>query len=260
VSLITIVSVVKDDSAGLHHTLNSFGSFPSEDFKILILDGSSDRDAIADTARGFSHLDIRYEWRPPIGVYGAMNDALQLVKTPYVYYLNAGDELADPDVPRRLAEALRTSPSIWAYGQVLFFSESGHALTERSWSYSSERRRLFARGVFPAHQGVVVRTEALIQQGGFDRKFRIAADYSSILKLSRLAEPLELGFPLARFRRGGISTTEWKQSLWEFHQARISVFAPSGWPALRERLDTVSLFTRTYAYRGLQVVMKRRST
>ncbi len=256
-SLITVVSVVKDDAPGLRLTLDSFGPKPTPDYKLLILDGSADREVIPNLLAQYPFLESEYHWSPPTGVYGAMNDALSLVQSQYVYFLNAGDTLASDRVLSKLQDSLAKSSPLWAFGRVLFFSENGERLTEPPWSYARERKRLFARGVFPAHQGVVVQTEALRQQGGFDLKFRITADYVSILKLARESAPLELDFPLASFHQGGLSTTEWRLSLREFHRARRAVFRPSGMTALRERIDTVKLHIRTYAFHSLQRLRSR---
>jgi hypothetical protein len=260
VALITVVSVVKDDVPGLRLTLDSFGTNSGTDSRILVLDGSTDRDSIPNLLQEYSFLDIEYRWSPPIGVYGAMNQALEFVRSEYVYFLNAGDRLASEQVPAKLNSVLARDSPLWAFGRVLFFTERGESLPEPKWSYQEERRRLFARGLFPAHQGVVVRTEALHQQGGFDRGFHIAADYASILKLSCEAAPLELDFPLAIFQQGGLSTTEWRLSLREFHRARVNIFQPSGMAALCEYFDTFKIQMKTHAYRSVQRLRHAHST
>jgi glycosyltransferase involved in cell wall biosynthesis len=145
VSLLTVVTVVKDDESGLRLTLASLGSQTSRDFTILVLDSSADRTAVPDMLTEFSDLPTEYIWAEPSGVYGAMNEALAAVVTPYTYFLNAGDELADSAVLARANEALLATMPTWAYGRVLFFSEDGVALHESPWSYGNERRRLFAR-------------------------------------------------------------------------------------------------------------------
>ncbi len=251
-SLLTVVTVVKDDDFGLHRTLASLKSQDSQDFSVLVVDGSTDRVSVPKILSGFGELSPSYRWAEPSGVYQAMNDALDDVTTPYTYFLNAGDELAGHDVLGRVSRQLEAEAPLWAFGRVLFFNEKGQALPEPDWSYSEERQRLFARGLFPAHQGVVVKTTELREQGGFDTQFRVAADYASILKCALKAAPLELGFPLAIFKQGGLSTTEWRLSLREFHQARVSVFRPSGSAAVRERLNTLTVQLRTHAFHILQ--------
>lgn len=258
-SLLTVVTVVKDDPSGLRLTLESLDRQVACDSAVLILDGSADRQATAALLGEFPGLNARLEWRPPSGVYGAMNDALSLVDSAYVYFLNAGDALASDDVLPRVTDALAEHRPVWAFGRVRFLSESGTPLREPGWSYERERARLFARGVFPAHQGVVASARALREQGGFDSRFRIVADYASILRLSLESSPLELGFALAIFRQGGLSSQQWRQSLREFHEARLLVYAPTGVAALRERLDTWRLQARTRAFHALTGLRRDRA-
>ena len=246
--LLTVVTVVKDDETGLRNTLASLQSQDFPDFEILVLDGSTNRNAVPEVLSNFADLSSTYRWAEPTGVYGAMNASLNHVVTPYTYFLNAGDELAGNDVLERVVGALRSVMPVWAYGRVLFFNESGAPLPEPSWTYARECGRLFARGFFPAHQGVVVATDELRRQGGFDQAYLVAADYTSILKLSRVSKPLELDFPLALFRQGGLSTTQWRRGLKEFHLARRSVYRPTGKGALLEYWDTLWLGFKTYAF------------
>lgn len=250
-SLLTVVTVVKDDESGLRNTLTSLHSQDSRDFTILVLDGSTDRNSVPSILATFPDLLTVYRWAEPSGVYGAMNQALNDVVTPYTYFLNAGDELASTDVLARAHEALLPTMPTWAFGRVLFFSETGAPLNESPWSYPSERKRLFARGFFPAHQGVIVATEELRRQGGFDLDYLVAADYASILKCSITSDPLELGFALAVFRQGGLSTTQWRRSLQEFHRARRSIFRPAGKAALLEQCDTWRVQLKTHAYHAI---------
>ena len=124
-------------------------------------------------------------------------------------------------------------------------------MPEPAWSYDDERARLFARGRFPAHQGVVVRTEALRDQGGFDLSFAVVADYLSILRLA------------PRSGRSS-STSRWRSSPSGACPASGgarrcgSSTGPDGWSsrppglaAALERADTARARVAAEAYRGL---------
>lgn len=250
-ALLSIVTVVRNDPTGLRRTLDSIAHPGNRPDELVILDGSDDRGVVPALLRDYADLPTLVSWRPAGGVYPAMNDALALVSGEYVYFLNAGDRLAGPDVVERIAAALVTSCPQWAMGRVTFVAADGSHLPEPRWSYSAERGRLFARGRFPAHQGVVVRTEALRALGGFDTTYRVAADYASILRLSCVSPPLELGFTLAEFPIGGLSTTDWRVGLREFHRARRETFHPTGAASIAERARTAQRWAATSAYRTL---------
>lgn len=247
-SILTIVTVVKDDQAGLNRTLTSIASQEAVDpgdVEVVVIDGSSPPMEIANQT--FLPTTVHHE--PPRGIYAAMNAGLEQATGTYVYFLNAGDTFVDSTVLKRLVSELRSSPSQWAYGTVEFLDPHGKHLAEPRWSYGEERHRLFARGVFPAHQGTIARTEALRELGGFDESYVVAADYKMMLALSLVETPVILPWPIAIFTQGGTSTTRWKAALREFHRARVEVFHPQGRTRLMEWIDTAGHSVRTIAHR-----------
>lgn len=249
--LLAVVTVVRNDNDGLRRTLASLDLQSVRPDEVLVLDGSDDPATTQATVREFPSLPITLEWRTPNGVYPAMNEALSLVNSAYVYFLNAGDDLASPEALGGVVAVLRDEAPVWVVAKVVFVQSDGRAIVEPDWSYSEERRRLFARGLFPAHQGVIASTAALRDVGGFDTTYRVAADYAAILRLARRADPVVLPFPLARFQVGGLSTTHWRLGLQEFHRARLEAFAPTGRAGARERADTALRWATTTAYRSL---------
>lgn len=240
---LTIVTIVKDDPDGLARTLASLDLAATDDIEQVIVDGSSvptPPAAVPGTAR-LVHQD-------PQGIYAAMNCGLAEARGRYVWFLNAGDAAASPEIPARLRSTL-DADATWAHGLLEIVDAHGVVTTTARWDYAEEERRLFARGRFPAHQATIVRTDALRGIGGFDTTYRICADYKAALQLSRQAPPQDLGFAVARFVEGGVSTTHWAASVQEFHRARREVLQPRGWTSLRERADTVAHFARLGTYR-----------
>lgn len=247
--VLTVITVVKDDAAGLDRTLASLREQALDSVEIVVVDGSADRAAVpAAIAR--AGLDARYHWSQPRGVYPAMNEGLAAAQGRYVYFLNAGDRLADSHVLADLGPLLAGAPA-WIVGRVRFLSQDGTLLPAPDWDYAAERRRLFARGRFPAHQGVVLASDSLRSRGGFDESYRVAADYAAILGFAAAGDPVVWSRTIAEFRVGGLSTAMWKEALAEFHRARRTVLLPTGTDAIVERCDTARMVTATGLYRGL---------
>jgi len=250
---LSIITVVKDDPEGLQLTLASIDTQGEQDAEVVIIDGS----ATAVHNVTLSWLPWRIVRQSPRGIYPAMNAGLESASGEYVYFLNAGDTLSGSDTLTRILDGLRGSPdSVWAFGTVEFYDEGGNPLHEPTWSYESERERLFARGVFPAHQGVVARTDVLRELGGFDESYVVAADYKLMLQLSTLAAPIRWALPIARFQQGGTSSRKWRLALGEFHRARNEVFKPSGRLRWLELLYTARCSTRTLVARAIGSIPK----
>jgi hypothetical protein len=252
---LTIATVVKDDSEGFARTWASLESSDLAGVEVVVVDSSAPAEsaALAEMVEvGLGHASVVYEWREPAGIYPAMNEALALATGEYMLYLNAGDELFDAGTLERLRGALVAGRPEWAFGPVEIIEADGHRVITPSWDYSAEKRALFSRGHFPAHQGTVVHRDLLTRAGGFDTSYRISADYACFLQLAQAADPFVLPFVLARFHEGGVSTMEWQESFREFHRARREILRPQGAAALRERWETMRHHALVYAHRELR--------
>lgn len=239
---VSIITVVKDDYEGVQRTIESVRRQGFFDAELLIVDGS--KDPLAGSIE--VAIPSRVITEPPTGIYPAMNTGLSHARGDYVYFLNAGDTLADERVGFRMVSGLRDAGSpVWAFGAVRFTDTRGRVLRERRWDYATERHHRFARGVFPAHQGIVASTVAVRELGGFETSFRITADYALMLRLSQRSDPLRWDWTIAEFQQGGASSQHWWRAQREFHDARVAILQPRGWSRVAEDIDTARAMTRT---------------
>jgi len=232
---LSIVTVVKDDIEGFQRSIDSLSQQSLAGVELVLVDSSASALEIPAFLSDYLITDYQSEWVEPQGIYSAMNHGLELARGDYIYYLNAGDSFFDQSVIGDLGALVAESSPAWIIGRVQILEQTGASVTSAVWDYETEKKALFARGLFPPHQGTVVKTEALRSVGGFDERFAIAADYAAALSLSQVHDPLITERVIATFFEGGISTTNWQDSFREFHFARQEVFAPRGLAALEER-------------------------
>lgn len=249
---LTVVTAVKDDPDGLARTMESLRSQELTGVEVIVVDGSNDRTSAESLYSGIAEL----HWQAPSGIYAAMNAGLSRARGTFVQFLNAGDCLHDSNVLARVRENLGDT-CVWAFGPVELIAEDGQRVVTPYWDFAREKQHLFARGLFPQHQGVFVRRQTLIDLGGFSLSYRIAADYRSFLQLSTIADPVQLDFVVADFHEGGASTVHWQESFQEFHRARRDIFHPRGLSAAREQLATAVHFGRVWIYRTLVLPLRR---
>ena len=79
------------------------------------------------------------------------------------------------------------------------------------------------------------------------------------LRMSLVADPVELDFVVADFYEGGLSSERWQESFREFHRARIEVLRPTGTARLTEQRDYAIHFLRVWAYRSVVEPFRRRA-
>jgi len=239
---LSIVTVVMDDTSGLQRTVNSLAAQDLAGAEWVVVDSSADRSPVR-TLMDAAGLPVTYAWTPPAGVYGAMNHALTLAHGTYTWFVNAGDEVEAGGTLALLRAALDGHP-LWLIGQVAFVDANGQRTVPAPFDYARERDHLFARGRFAPHQGTIVRTSWLKDQGGFAAGYTIAADYEASLRLSMAADPVVINSVIAVFHVGGLSAQQWRTSVAEFHRARRTVLQPTGASSLREWALTGSSFAR----------------
>jgi glycosyltransferase involved in cell wall biosynthesis len=246
---LTIVTVVKDDPDGLAGTIASIAAQEPDGVELVVVDGSAGGPAGTPPQVPGMHVD--YAWQPPRGVYAAMNAGLATASGDYVYFLNAGDEFHGPDAVTAIRRGVDKPQPAWLYGQVCFVDEAGQSTVPPPFDYAAERAADFSRGRFPPHQGTIARTTLLRDLGGFDLSYRVAADYAAFLRLSRAADPRELPEVIATFHQGGLSSTDWRLSISEFHRARRDILRPHGLAGLQEQAATAGQYMRVGSYRLL---------
>lgn len=247
---LTIVTVVKDDPTGLERTIRSILEQDSEGIEWVVIDSSANREE-TEAAVTSAGLAGAYRWTEPAGVYPAMNQGVDLSAGAYTWFINAGDAIAGGRTLPFVRTQLHAFEPLWLIGQVAFISDDGRRTVPPPFDYREERRHLFARGRFAPHQGTVVSTAWLRDKGGFDTRFRIAADYHASLRLALEQDPLLVDQVLAEFRIGGLSTQRWREALAEFHRARREVFRPTGRAAITETVHTWGLAGRTRVARAI---------
>jgi glycosyltransferase involved in cell wall biosynthesis len=93
---LSIVTVNKNNSAGLQKTLESVSVQTFKDFEHIVIDGASN-DGSIDVIKKFPHIAY-YESEPDNGIYFAMNKGVEKSTGEYCLFLNSGDYLVDGKV------------------------------------------------------------------------------------------------------------------------------------------------------------------
>jgi len=155
------------------------------------------------------------------GISNAMNHGLQTATGDIVAHLHSDDFYLRPDVLSLVAKAFAASGCRWLFGRTLRAID-GQLLPEGFTAPRYSRAQLL-RGNFIPHPATFVARSLMLQAGGFDTSLRYAMDYDLWLKLSQLAEPLQLDLPLAAFREhdGSLSTRNHLAAMREDLQVRL---------------------------------------
>ena len=102
---LSIITINRNNAAGLRKTIESVLSQTYRDFEYIVVDGASTDesvDIIRASALQAEGLDFTWISEPDNGVYQAMNKGIKRAKGEYCLFLNSGDFLIAPDVIERV--------------------------------------------------------------------------------------------------------------------------------------------------------------
>jgi glycosyltransferase involved in cell wall biosynthesis len=92
---LSIITINKNNAAGLEKTCLSVISQTYQDFEWVIIDGAS-QDNSVDIINKYSHKTAYWVSEPDSGVYNAMNKGINIATGEYLLFLNSGDYLFFP--------------------------------------------------------------------------------------------------------------------------------------------------------------------
>jgi glycosyltransferase involved in cell wall biosynthesis len=125
--IISLITVVRNDAAGLSHTLDSVARQKRRLLEQIVIDGGS----TDDTRRVFNDrradIDVLVS-EPDDGIYSGMNKGLDRASCDWVLFLNAGDRFAIDNAIEQIVSATADNVDV-IYSDVLFDMPGGPQLS-----------------------------------------------------------------------------------------------------------------------------------
>jgi glycosyltransferase involved in cell wall biosynthesis len=238
--MLSIVTSAYNAAATLGDTLESVRRQLGVRVEHILIDGGS-RDRTADVvARHGSHLR-HFVSAPDRGIYDGMNKGAALARGDIIGFLNADDWLAGPEALRPVAQAFAQGAD-FIYGNLVFVDAQAPYTVRRVWTDAPHTcHDFFQRGWQPAHPTTYIRRELFEAWGGFDLRWRIAADYALIARAMRHPglRLRHVDATLVNMRLGGTSTagaaSVWRANL-ECAQALKDLGASHPWWTITRKL------------------------
>jgi glycosyltransferase len=172
----------------------------------IIIDGISSDGTLEVLARHRDDIAVLVS-EPDRGIYDALNKGIARASGDVVGFLHADDLFAGPEALARIGAAFEDPGVCAAYGDLLYVRRGDVEHVVRYWRTPPFNRRRLAWGWMPPHPTLYVRREWYERIGGFDTRYRIAADYFSVLSLFGNPEFRAVHVPevLVKMRLGGAS-------------------------------------------------------
>lgn len=206
---LTIVTINRNNAAGLEKTMRSVASQVRGDFEYVVIDGAS-TDGSVEVIRSFeASFGERLKWisEPDKGIYNAMNKGIGMATGDYLQFLNSGDSLVSDDITKRMTEALKSKgyPSI-LYGNMLKDIPGGKAMRDRCFAGRDISFLGFYTGSLN-HSSTYIRRSLFNRYGMYDEDFKIVSDWKWFLQAIILEGemPVYVDIDVTLFDMTGIS-------------------------------------------------------
>lgn len=169
--MLSIVTINKDNRAGLQKTIDSLRNLQVRDFQWICIDSASS-DGSAELANQFKLASDVLISEKDSGIYSAMNKGIQHAAGDYILFLNSGDTLSPRISSLDFMQALEGKDLALFGFQIRNTLRTPRSNSWRFWSMPT------------SHQAIVYSKE-LLKQHPFDESYRFAADFEHYLRINR---------------------------------------------------------------------------
>lgn len=243
--LFSIITVTYQANAVLPFTVDRFLEQEATDYEYLFIDGGSTDgtvELIDDYVARFTEKGIcaRSISERDNGLYDAMNKGLSMATGTYVWFMNAGDRLAEPSTLSSITSFLHaytdangstqdddTEYPDFLFGETLIVNEQHHVLGPRRLKAPQTLTwKKFQWGMLVCHQSMIVR-RTLAQP--FNTLYNYSADYDWAIRCMKASSRIvNTGLILTHFQTGGLTDNRMKASLKERFNIMTDTY---GWPS-----------------------------
>lgn len=203
---ISVITAVFNRRDTIEDALRSVASQTYGNVEHVVVDGGS-RDGTMDVLIANRNLiDVLVSERDR-GIYDALNKGIALSTGDVVGFLHADDVFADTSVLSRIADAFADDAVGAVYGDLVYVRAGDTERVVRHWSAGNFSRAKLGWGWMPPHPTFYVRRSLYSELGGFDLRYRIAADYDTMLRFLGKGNVQTAYIPevLVKMRLGGVS-------------------------------------------------------
>jgi len=203
---VSVVTAVYNRAGTVAQALASVRGQTWPSVEHIVIDGASTDGTVPILQAHKAQLAVLVS-EPDHGIYDALNKGIRRATGDVVGFLHADDLFESNDALACVAEAFFDPAVDAVYGDLVYVREHDPTQVVRYWRAGPFVSGCLERGWMPPHPTFYVRRSVYERLGLFDTRFRIAADYESILRFLGMGgvRPRYLPQVLVRMRLGGVS-------------------------------------------------------
>ena len=203
---VSVITAVKNRASTLGACLRSVQAQSWGHVEHIVVDGGSTDGTLGVLAASRAHL-AKLICEPDRGVYDALNKGIRAASGDVVGFMHADDEFASDHALEHVVQAFADPRVEAVYGDLVYVRRNDPSRIVRYWRAGRYTRSQLANGWMPPHPTFYVRRDVYRRFGGFDTRYKIAADYENMLRILWRGGVQAAYVPevLVRMRMGGVS-------------------------------------------------------
>lgn len=203
---VTIITATYNSQETILDTITSLEKQSFPDIEYIIVDGGS-KDNTIKIISSVSTRVSKIISEPDKGIYDALNKGIKASSGDIIGFLHSDDLFAYNDAIKDLVDRFESTDVDAIYADLEYVSYSDVNKRIRFWKSGNYSRMKMKLGWMPPHPSFYMKRSCYVKFGGFSLKYRISADYDSILRyvLKNKITIAYLPKILVKMRIGGIS-------------------------------------------------------
>lgn len=216
--VLTVITVCYNSEKTIGRTIESIGPQLTDEIEYLIIDGKSTDGTLRIIEEARKKYQIKTVSETDKGIYDAMNKAAKLAGGNWLLYINSDDRLKENVLAQMLPILKANVQNDCICTDVEMHREVHGEWYCRIWEAEEVREKVYL--YMPScHQGMYIRKKSMQELGGFDCRFKIAADWDLFCRMYRKNMSFViLHIITAEFLEGGASN---KRMVGEKHRIRV---------------------------------------
>ena len=233
---VSIITVVYNGIAHLEQTIQNVLNQSYDNIEYIIIDGGS-TDGTVDLIKRYADRISYWVSEPDGGIYDAMNKGIANATGEIVGLINA-DDWYEVDAVEKVLQTLESGEADVVHGGMFILKEDGEGFVK---SAASDLSHL-SKGMLLNHPTVFAKRSLYEKYGGFDRSYRIVADWEMMMRWKfKEVKFVAITDRLANFRMGGVSSEHLKKSFKEKHDVRktYATYRMLDWYFIYDKLKSI---------------------
>jgi glycosyltransferase involved in cell wall biosynthesis len=209
--LISIITVVYNSKDLLEYTIKSIITQNYRNIEYIIIDGGS-TDGTLDIINYYSTYIAFWISERDTGIYDAMNKGLHKAKGEYVWFINSGDEIANPDVLFTIFD--KNNKIDCYYGNTLLISSNRKVKLEIKAPEDLSWESMFF-GMVVSHQSIIFKRTCV---GNYNLDYKLVSDLDWIIRSLKASTTIKkINIVFSKYLIGGFSDNNfhkcWKERM-----------------------------------------------